>query len=105
MHHSAVLVSDQESSAGVEGREFVHEVVEEDLFERIATEFGQCIDLCHKILVFKFCAGVELHSVVESFRHREEIDELHEAGQGMHEVTDYGCPSDHGWIVERNLVN
>lgn len=77
MHNNSIRVPDQEAGAGSKGGEFIGEVVEEDFFKGITTEFGEGINLCHEILMLELIFSVPLYSVVETFRNWQEINELH----------------------------
>lgn len=63
------------------------------------------INFCDKVFVFELGFGPEFYSIVEGFGYGEEVDELHEAVEGLNEVADDGCPSDQRGVVEFNLVD
>jgi hypothetical protein len=65
VHNSTFLVTHEEASTGGDSRELVHEVVEEDFLEGVATQFGQSVYLGYEVLVFEFGAGVQLDTIIK----------------------------------------
>jgi hypothetical protein len=66
-----LIIAHDDSSAGLEGGEFVHEVQEEEFVEGQAAELGNCVDLGNEILMFELIFGEPFNTVEESFGDRE----------------------------------
>lgn len=105
MHHSSIGVSDEETGADGDGRKFVEKVVEEDFFKRVACQFRQGVYLGHEVLIFELISCEPLHSIVESFGDRENVNEFHKSCEGFLEISYNRGPPDFGRIIEGDLVD